>query len=204
MLIVAIPKSASTSLHTTIAHAHKIPALQEHYKENPIPPETEYLHKWHSCVRTLYRKDIDHIVLEKSGTLFKQHFPPTDHNLSLLQGVKKVILLRDVREVVDAYWRAKCVGIYVHLTGEFAGVSSRNEWIALTKETGLWEDLEYFYSRWKAVPEDENTIHITYSDVVQRPADTIARVEDFFELGSSGKTVLEKKRYSREMLSIAT
>lgn len=57
MLVIAIPKSASTSLMKTISKIHQIPNEQyTSLNENEIPDETNVLHEFHSDVRELEKR----------------------------------------------------------------------------------------------------------------------------------------------------
>lgn len=194
MLIIAIPKSASTSLLDTLAKMYGFEAEQVILQGLKAPSDLNLLHKYHSDIREYSDRDMDEFC--KESKFYKQHIPPTENNKRLLKGFKKVILLRDPKEIIEAYWRAERKKIHKKRT-EFNGVDSVEGWINRAEEIGLLEDLNFFYDGWNA-EEDESTIKISYNDITQNTAETIQYIEMFFGLKKvSNYTELSKKRYSR-------
>lgn len=110
MLIVAIPKSASTSLLATLSNVHGLPAEQLFQLKTSVPRELRLLHKYHSDMRELGDAEIQ--SLTRPNRIHKQHIPPTVNNLNRLSGVRKVLLLRTPKGVVEAYHRAETKGLH--------------------------------------------------------------------------------------------
>jgi len=190
MLVIAIPKSASTSLLVTLESCCRKPGGQTFFPDASIPKETSVIHKYHSDIRECTSKQAQHF---SSGThIFKQHIPPTSNNLSLLRSQKKVILLRKPQGVIGGYFRAR----FMHNPRkEFEGLTTLSDWLDRAKEIGLTNDLEWFYNTWSV--EQDNSLIINYRSVVEEPLYTVNKIQDFFGLKRSASCTLAKMRYSR-------
>ncbi|MFW6008818.1 MAG: hypothetical protein ACOCP8_06095, partial [archaeon] len=93
MILIAIPKSASTTLIKTLNNLHpEINCKQIMMTKNKKIQEINYLDKFHSDMRELTSKDIKLFTNKK--TIYKQHIFPSKNNLKLLNNHKKIILLR--------------------------------------------------------------------------------------------------------------
>ena len=197
MLIIAIPKSASTSLMDTLGKIHKILAQQLFIKELPIPKELSILYKLHSDMREYSKKEID--IFTQNNKIYKQHIPPTKNNLLLLRDKKKVILLRNCDEIISAYWRAEISGIHSNFRKKFnLKVSSKEEWFEQSKKSGLYNDLKFFYKGWIKESNNLNCLIVTYNQLINDPKKVINKIERFFDLHISKDFIeLSKKRYSR-------
>lgn len=197
MLIIAIPKSASTSLMDTLGKIHKILAQQTFKKELPKPKELSILFKFHSDMREYSNKEID--IFTQNNKIFKQHIPPTKNNLSILKNRKKVILLRDCNGIIDGYWRAMNTGISKKRNEkEFLEVSSKEEWIEASIKAGLYDDLKFFYKGWLKESNSKNCLIITYNKLIQNPKKVINEIENFFDLPITNHSIeLSKKKYSK-------
>lgn len=191
MLIVAIPKSASTSLLKTLAEAHNFESHQLIFKDFERPADYEILPRYHSDFREL-RDDI--VFQFKEDVLFKQHIPPTQNNLNLLKGTKKVVLLRKPEEIIEAYYRATMKRIH-EPRAEFEEVKSLDEWKERAKKIGLEQDLNRFYNTWL---EQEDTLVVYYDEVVSNVSSVINQIEEYFGLPhTKNEVILAKERYSR-------
>lgn len=117
MLIVAIPKSASTYLMKTFGKVKKIPAKQEFgLTENyEIPESFTCLAKNHSDIVQINSKLVNR--WDNVNCVYKQHTPPTENNLSHLKNVKKIVLLRTPEQVLLAYRRAVESGVHKRVRG---------------------------------------------------------------------------------------
>ena len=92
MIIVAIPKSASTSLMLTLGKYHGLEAKQDFsLSENDNPEHCQVLFNLHSDVRELSEEDVAR--MSDPEKIFKQHIFPSPNNLRLLERVKKVVML---------------------------------------------------------------------------------------------------------------
>ncbi|ABA88529.1 hypothetical protein Pcar_1280 [Syntrophotalea carbinolica DSM 2380] len=196
MLIVAIPKSASTSLVKTMGLLHGLPAQQKFFKDAPVPATTKLLHRYHSDIREFNSEQTD--VFGDSGQFFKQHIPPTDNNLELVRGQKKVILLRDPREIIEAYYRASKKKIHKE-RDEFKNCTTVDEWHQAACDNGLFDDLQWFYDRWnsEAKKHAEENLVIDYSSLIADSEFVINEIEKFFNLSISENVSLSKERFSR-------
>jgi hypothetical protein len=201
MLIIAIPKSASTSVMSTLGKLHNLEYKQDTTTSKNFnkPKGTSYLHKLHGDLR-----EINHELVKKwtsSKTIHKQHVFPSKNNLFLLKEYKKIVLLRDPIDIILAYQRGVEKGIQPLPEG-FKYRISQTEWIRRAKITGLYNDLELFYSSWIA-NVDSNTLIIQYNDVINKTNFTFRKIEYFFDLIETEKEIkLDRKRYSSEKTSM--
>lgn len=194
MLIIAIPKSASTSLVHTLGEIHSLPSKQEflEVKKYNIPTEYEVLASYHSDVREINQLIVDEWI--RPNMFYKQHIPPTSNNLKLLNHVKKVVLLRKPEDIILAYRRADTKGLH-EKRKEFAGCASENDWVERAKDIGLYEELERFYAGW--ISNSENNLIIYFDDLVSEEKIQIEKISNFFSLRVYKKNIeLKKYRYS--------
>jgi hypothetical protein len=201
MLIVAIPKSASTSLMRTLGNLHNIPAVQifpKNSKEFPYP-STKILHLYHSDMREI--TDDFATKIASSKEIFKQHIPPTTDNLGLLSNVKKVILLRNPEQIIEAYYRAEITKIHKPRQ-EFKDCKTLKDWKETARKNGLLNDLVWFHDTWieESKRNSEINLVIKYSELLHNTKETINLVEQHFELPIADKVSLAKERYSRSSL----
>lgn len=191
MLIIAIPKSASTSLMTTLRRLHNIESKQIIFPNNPFPNNCKYLYNFHSDVRELDEKQV--ALFRSKKTLYKQHIFPSQNNLKRLKTLKKVILLRTPRDVVKAYYRAEKQ--YIHnIRTDFQNLRTPDEWIEQAKKLGLLSDLKQYYM-WR---RQDNVKIVYYRDLISYPKKVINKIESFYDLPITRKNIsLDEKRYSR-------
>lgn len=197
MLIIAIPKSASTALLLTIGKAQKLPWKQicHRWKNLHKTPQLEVLSRYHS---DMLEYDPPHMKLFADPYKFyKQHIPPTSRNRALLRDVKKVILLREPKEIIEAYWRAEQAGIH-RPRPEFAHCETSNDWLNTAVGNGLWSDLQFFHDQWLREVRYNSCI-ISYKNVVNHTKQTINKMEEFWGLPITQEDiVLTKVMYSRD------
>lgn len=196
MLIIAIPKSASTSLLVSLGVAQKIRWEQiNHRWVLREPLELGLLLAYHTDMREYSKEHVK--IFADPNKLYKQHIPPTSLNRALLRNVKKVILLRDPKEIIEAYWRANQVGMDHAKQKGFEHCKTREEWLNTAAGNGLWSDLQYFHDRWLKEAGPTSCI-ITYRNVVNRTKETINKIEAFWGLPITQENiVLAKRRYTR-------
>lgn len=197
MLLVAIPKSGSTSLMVTLGRAHGLAVEQLFFPHLPPPSRTRVLHRYHSDVREL-EKEVVH-AFSTGDRIFKQHIPPTRDNLRLLRPIRKVILLRPPEEIVQAYFRAERRGLH-RPREEFRGCDTADDWVLRAGEIGLLDDLSWFQGGWreegKAHPEQ--CLTIGFRELTRDTTRTVNAVESFLGLSTSDAVSLSRERYSRE------
>lgn len=190
MLIIAIPKSASTSLMRTLASLYTKKGVQKMKGKRVKCKNYPLLGKYHSDIRDIESSDI-----LNERFVQKQHYPPTPHNRKILKNVKKIILLRSPLEVIEAYQRAHIKKLHKPKE-EFSRCSTSEEWVHQAKEIGLYEEVKQFYEGWKEV-SDSLTLTITYEELVDSPKSIFRKIADFYHLPFKPKATLSKARYSR-------
>jgi hypothetical protein len=195
MLIIAIPKSASTSLMTTMGRLHNMDYEQDtSFKKLPKPEETKKIHKYHSDIRQINDKVVEKITT--SNKINKQHIFPSKNNIEKLRGKKKIILIRDPQSVVGAYRRGVRTGESHPV--EFAKwYESKNIWIEQAQKSGLLRDLRIFTRRWKQ--NSRNSLVIEYNQLTGSPKKCINEIENYLNISTTEKEIiLDKKRYSEK------
>lgn len=196
MLIVAIPKSGSSSLIETLGMLHSCPIGQTWYGERPAPNELSLLHRYHSDMREITEEKASQLARGKK--FYKQHIPPSTNNRYLLRDTKKIILLREPSEIVAAYFRADMKGIHKKRM-EFDGLKTLDDWQQEAMSNGLLNDLQWFCDSWISEVSqwpDLNRI-IEYSDLVVDPKSSINDIEVHFNLPLSESVELARVHYSR-------
>jgi len=196
MLIVAIPKSGSSSLLETLGRLHSCPISQTWYGQWPAPDELHLLHRYHSDMREITEEKASQLARPKR--FYKQHIPPTMNNMHRLRDTKKIILLREPSDVVAAYFRADMKGIHKRRT-EFVGLDTLAGWQEEAVSNGLLQDLRWFRESWEGEASrrpDLNRI-IEYSNLVRDPKECINDIEAHFNLPLSKRVELARVHYSR-------
>ena len=196
MLIIAIPKSASTSLMLTLGKYHNLEAKQDlSFSKNKSAENCQILYKLHSDVRELTDNDVK--LLSIPSAINKQHIYPSSNNVSLLSNIKKVILLRPPDEIILAYRRGAVNKVHNLLPG-YSSKMTENEWLEKSKSDGLYSDLTFFCKEWKEKAKSENTLFIDYQDYVENPNIVLNEIEKFYGLAVTQQKVKTiKARYSR-------
>ena len=180
---------------TTLGDAHELEATQINYLDGEIPQALKMLYAYHSDIREVTEEEVE--MLASRQHLYKQHIPPTPHNLSALRHLPKAVLLRDPEDIVQAYGRAQARKLQ-DTFHEFAGYRGREAWITRAKELGLLDDLRWFYREWEKEAErhPETTRVVYFEDLVQRPRHVVNEVEEMLGLPLSQDVELAKERYS--------
>ena len=153
MLIVAIPKSASSSLVASLAQATGWPRQNADIRKRfltpaPAPDGFAQLKRFHSEVADLTPEVATLIALPDQIT--KLHVVPTANNTALLRDMRKVVLLRPAEEIVAAYWRGLETSTWTTLVGDIARCSSQAEWMGLADRIGLTSELHQFNEGWQS------------------------------------------------------
>lgn len=193
MLLIAIPKSASTALMETLARAHDLRCDMWRKWPGDCSREFPNFHMQHSFGWELDAATADELV--QSPTLFKLHILPSTNNQALLHPLPKVILLRHPDDIVRAYRRGQETGVYLQKTAAFDGCVTDDDWIARASEVGLHQDLTAFRDHWMAHPGEKHIVH--YEDLVRDPAGVLAGIERYWSLAATGVTELLKRKYTR-------
>lgn len=197
MLIVSIPKSASTSLMDTFGKLHALPTRQIELTAHNTPDDYKSMSYIHPDVKTLTREDVQ--LFSRDDFLYKQHIVPTDHNLRLLKNLKKVVLLRNPYDIILAYRRGSQKGIHGKKM-DFDKHESEGEWLQKAEKNRLLFEIKDFYEKWHAV-SDQNTLLVKYRDLIENSQKTINSIEHFWDLPVTHKPIsLSRKRYSHHSL----
>jgi len=197
MLIVAFPKSMSSSLKRYIAKKRGI------HSEYRLPELPSVGPLWHWFRRfTNASVQFDEVTAKKlcdsKDTIWKFHIPPTLQNLDTFSPLKKVVLLRDPKEAIYS-WRRTALKAGRSLKGlpfnkSFLSLSEE-DWVKKAELSGLLLELERFHQGWKR--HTSNVLHISYNKLLNNPKKTVNKVEEFFGLPITKKVVLPKSRYTR-------
>lgn len=200
MLIIAIPKSASTSLTSTLGQLHDRETAQLIFPGLEMPDDYQILPGYHSDIRN-YPEELLRIYCE-SRVFFKQHIPPTEFNRKNLRFKKKVVILRPPNEIIEAYRRAEIKKIHPKRP-EFKGAADEATWQQIADEIGMTEDLNKFFHGWLEAA-DEFTLILYSHDLIQNPTAAIQAVERFFALAvTEGNVILARERYSRDDVNLS-
>jgi hypothetical protein len=195
MLIIAIPKSASTSLMDTLGKLHKKPAYQKSklVERHPVSTEFKFIHKYHRDM-----KEIDENLVKKwesDKDFYKQHILPTINNMELLKNTKKIILLRSADNVIYGYKRERDKFSDKYRRREFKFCKSDEQWLKKAKEIGLYDDLIKFNELWEK--NDSDKLIVYYDDLIKEPKKEINRIEEYLGLPVSNNVKLSRMRYTR-------
>jgi hypothetical protein len=202
MLIVAIPKSASTSLMVTLAGMYGKP-YKQFYSDWGKAVEYVYLHNLHSDCKEINAESAKYMGFHTKNQVFKNHLPPTNNNINLLKDVKKVILLREPIEIIPAYKRSFEKGFedysFFKESDDFKGLKTEKEWIERSIDLELLNDLYRFFYGWRNVELLNDCLIITYNELINNTEITIRKITQYFGMHNKHKKiVLAKKRYTRD------
>jgi hypothetical protein len=193
MLIISIPKSASTSLLDTFGKLHALPTRQLELPDHENSDSFLCLSGIHQDTLELKTEDLS--ILLQQDRLYKQHIVPSENNLNLLKDIKKVVLLRNPYDVVLAYRRGIQKGIHGKKLN-FNGSETEGEWLEKAEKNRLLQEVKFFYSQWKN-HQDGNTLLIEYHQLISDPKKVINLIEKFWNLPITLKNIrLSRKRYS--------
>ena len=202
MLVIAMPKSMSSSIKSYFGKKPGIKVRTDFVEEDKLLPFAEgwkyFLSLTNACRE--FPLEMALSICESRSMFRKHHIPPTKNNLEVFSKGKKVILLRDVNEVI-ASWRRTTLLKGSPLKG-FSPFKdpiflekNEDEWIHQAEMSGLLDELRRFKEGWEK--HTQNALHITYNQLLHDPQNTVNSVEEFFGLPLTKKVVLPKKRYTR-------
>jgi hypothetical protein len=199
LLIVAIPKSASSSLAASLAKATRWPRQNADIRKRfltpaPAPDGYTQLKRFHSEVADLTPEAAQLLALP--GQITKLHVVPTANNLALLRDMPKVVLLRPAEEIVAAYWRGLETSTWTTLVGDIARCSTQDQWMGLAEQIGLTDELRRFNHDWQLF--DGDALVISYADLTRQPEATIRAVMEYFGIDTACVPELAQVNYSRD------
>ena len=202
MLIIAIPKSGSTSLMATLGRLHNLPAEQMHMSRFEPSEDFRLLSDIHDDQAELDPALVGRLT--SNDRFYKQHILPTANNRRLLHGRLKVILLRRPEDIVLSYRRAVKAGMaYMPTKGTgrvrqlMDGSRTEADWLDRAQRIGLLDELSRFYRGWAESDDEQLIVH--YDDLVKGPGAVINHIEDYLGLPRSHEVALSKERYSRSV-----
>lgn len=159
MLFISIPKSAATAFTESFAKAQGFRRSTEVMTMGTAPEGFRELALIHKSCRQFDDQLPNALTAD---TIHHLHIPPTMKNKRILSAVKKVLILRDPDEVVEAYFREIKKG-FRRVPTSFNGVGTLNEFKLRAKQIGLLEELWRFYHEWAC--ESDNVCKINYVDI---------------------------------------
>lgn len=202
MLIIAIPKSASSSLAALLCERHGLTDDTGELRDRHLGDNREGPARGFQALAHLHRREIREIpeqfVVDSTapGRLAKHHIAPTPHNQDLLRSHKKVILLRNPDDVVLGYMRGDETGAFPMRGHDYSLCFSARQWLSRARKTGLLAELDEFCRQWEL--HDGNKLVIRYEDLLENPKRTINAVEAYLGLAQSADVALPRRKYSRE------
>lgn len=198
MLIVAMPKTASTSVMVTLGRLAGLPSTQLMFPAEPWPRGWFVVPRFHRDMRELNAERAS--AFRSSDHIYKQHVIPTSNNLEHLAGIPVVLLTRDPRDIVGAYRRV------VELKGggegagrvmrhEFDGLETADEWERRADEMGLLDELNRFRDIWLEQP---GTLAVSFEELTGDPTNAVRKMQAHLGLDVTRDSIeLEKMRWSR-------
>lgn len=179
MLLIAIPKSAGTSLVNTIGKICNIKVSEGIGKgKYDIDCEDYYeIQKYHSIVPERSSEFLNKTTKSKYE-IFREHLLPTNRHLKILEKINRriIILLRNPEDIIDCYKRMK--------------KSSLINFDLLNK------DINNFYNSYFNWEYDKKLI-IFYDDLIKKYNHTMDKIFTFWALKKPKKNIsLLRKNYT--------
>jgi hypothetical protein len=187
MLLIAEPKSGSTSLMWSIAEILKIQKKngQNKLKEDVKCKGFEEIQKYHNTTVKRSYKFLEKYI-ESKTVIYKEHILPTLNHLLAMGEIGRniVILLRDSKEIIESYKRIFSV---------LPDIKKKIDLIKLKEELDLFYDI---YERQK----NKMYLKIYYKDIVLNFHKTIKKILIHYgfdiSLEKIKKYQLQKRNYT--------
>lgn len=192
MLILAIPKSAGTSLSYTLANSHKLKLFEgfTHYKEKE---EGNIVELRHGSMKDVKEEGIKNFPNKEK--IYHEHIFPTQKNIDMLKKQKKVILLREPEEILRSWWRAEKSGTHPKHP-MLKDCKTEGEYVRKAKKLGALKILQDFKEGWEKAKR-KNDLIIYYKELKEKPKEMINKIERHWDLPESQNVELLKMRYNR-------
>lgn len=181
MLLISQPKSASTSLASTISQIGKLKVSLGVQRKRNLNEEFEEISRYHNNIVNRNENFIK-TVLESKVTLFKEHLLPTLKHLEFLNKYKKniVILLRCPEHSLDSYLR----------------MFKKNGRKDFNKKE-LLNDLRSFHDRYMWWASNKRyAIVIYYRDLIKDYKTVIHKILKHYNIKSKRLIPLKKLKYT--------
>ena len=186
-MIIAQPKSASTSLLKTLAAMLNI-KFQNGISRNANYPKDcpgfSTLQKYHG---TMVERDegFFRYWLEKKDVIYKEHILPTEKHLLLLEKIGKpfLVLLRNPEHSFDNYVRLRQAYIDGKISQRSNSILHAERFVNFDMD-GLRHDLISFYQCWKnaRLSRLPYALYLDYEDLVLRYQETMQKICDFLSV----------------------
>lgn len=178
MLIIAQPKSASTSLLLTLSQMMKVKPFRGTKRKdfNILEDEFEQLQLYHTLIFERSPLDIMRMVKDQK-ILYREHLLPNDRTFKILDKYDKfIVLLRNPEDSYDNYKRI---------------LDKKNE-----QNKKILEDLILFYSRYQIYLKNRPEIlQIDYEDLVINYKDVLKDICKYWKI--KNKIIpLKKENYT--------
>jgi hypothetical protein len=176
MLIIAQPKSASTSLLYTLSSMLKARTCHgtKRQSHDILNQGYDRLQFYHTLIFERSPLDIKNMVLNKK-VVYREHLVPNERNLRILDKYNNYIVL--LRNPEDSY------NNYVRITGK--------------EEKKLLKELTDFNVKYRRYLEDKDILVVNYEDLVLDYVNTIIKIKRYWKINSKIK-LLEKLNYTGE------
>lgn len=177
MLIIAQPKSASTSLLFTLAKMMKIKPFKGTKRKSfhILEEGFEYIQKYHTLAFERSPIDVKEMI-ERKDILYREHLLPCKRVFKILDKYNNYIVL--LRKPIDSYDN------YCRLTKNF-------------NEKLLLRDLEIFNSMYREYLKGKDILIINYEDLVLKYNETMNKIKSYWKIKS--KIIpLQKQNYTGE------
>lgn len=194
MMIIAQPKSASTSLLRTLAKMLKVPAINGMSRDEKFPmdcPGFETIQRYHGTMVERDEAFLRH-WLSRKDALYKEHILPTAKHVAIIRrlGIPFVLLLRSPEHSFDNYVRLRKAYIDGKISRRANSILHAEKFVSFDME-GLRLDLAAFYECWRAA-DVPTALRVEYDDLVLRYDETMRKI--CAHLGRPGVKVIPLMR----------
>jgi hypothetical protein len=200
MLIIASPKSASSSLAETLSKTTGLAVCNsavrgEILRYSPNATDFPVLGRVHpGDLQELTQAQVTQISVYPG--IKKHHIPPTRNNLAHLSATRKVILLRPAEDIIEAYWRGFQTGIWPLRHAAFRNASDIETWRSVAEEIGLTRELERFNQGW--LDHTGERLLISYEELIADSRAVTQSILRYFGYSLPSVPELAKLNYTRQ------
>jgi hypothetical protein len=202
ILIIATPKSASSSLARTLAEATAMTvangAAREIVTDNPRTEGFPHLAVMHRGDNFELTPDTLEAFLAVRGVK-KHHIRPTAANRELLRRTRKIVLLRPPEEVIDAYWRGFESGVWPHAFTVMGQGRTIEAWREAAQQMGLVDEITRFNDGW--VRDAGEALTLDYETVVSQSDRAVRMALDYFGHRTATVVPLAREKFTRDETS---
>ena len=205
MLIIAQPKSASTSLAMTLADILDWPFHQvflSKHKSRKSLCLSNLRKKREQIVPDLPHGDMvqytasDMKSMSVLHKVFKQHIPPTDNNLKHIKEkqIKCIVLLRDPKEAAEAYLR------HIKINLRHIKINDAEKYKNPRKNANIFNKrhsaLSWFHTGYLGISDLKYVKILHFESLVTNPTRNINEILEFYGKEPVSDVMLRKDRYT--------